>query len=45
MKKNILYPLIVVLLLAGALLYQSVRYDNIRKAYETSVQNNKAYES
>lgn len=45
MKRNILYPLAVVLLLVVALAYQSVRYNRLLDEYGTSVQNNKAYQS
>lgn len=45
MKKSILYPLIVIALLVGALTWQSVRLNRLDKKYHTSIQNNKAYES
>ena len=43
--KNIVNVLIIIALLVGVIIFQSVRLNNKTKEYEVAIQNNKAYES
>ena len=43
--KNIVNVLIIIALLVGVVIFQSVRLNNRTKEYEVAIQNNKAYES
>lgn len=43
--KNIVNVLIIIALLVGVIIFQSVRLNNRTKEYEVAIQNNKAYES
>lgn len=43
--KNIINTLIIIALLIGVIIFQSVRLNNRTKEYEVAIQNNKAYES
>lgn len=43
--KNITNVLIIIALLVGVIIFQSVRFNNRTKQYEVAIQNNKAYES
>ena len=43
--KQIINVIIVIALLVGVIIFQSVRLNNRTKQYEVAIQNNKAYES
>jgi len=43
--KRIINVIIVIALLVGIIIFQSVRLSNRTKEYEVAIQNNKAYES
>ena len=43
--KQIINVIIVIALLVGVIIFQSVRLNNRTKEYEVAIQNNKAYES
>ena len=45
MDKKVLYALITIFLLVGAIILQAIRYGNLNDRYDISIQNNKAYES
>lgn len=45
MMKKIINVIIIITLLVGVIIFQSVRLNNRTKEYEIAIQNNKAYES